>query len=119
MVSRGPNGSGLRNPDHVVEHLSRDGGFTLLGRQDAGAQLWSDDRLVAPDRSLREIAPAVACRFLPRHAALLRNGPNVVIALALRLSALPAQHRRGTGRDDDVRHRIGLAAGNRLIHGLP
>src|SRR3954471_6375139 len=39
MVSGGANGSRLRNPDHVVEHLSRDGGFTLLGRQDVGAQL--------------------------------------------------------------------------------
>src|SRR3954454_3620957 len=116
MVSGGANGSRLRNPDHVVEHLSRDGGFTLLGRQDAGAQLWSDDRLVAPDRGLRETAPAVACRFLPRHAALLGNRPNVVIALALHLNALPARHCRGTGRDDDVRHRIGLMASNRLVH---
>jgi hypothetical protein len=39
VVSGGANGSRLRNPDHVVEHLSRDGGFTSLGRQDAGAQL--------------------------------------------------------------------------------
>src|SRR5215212_7114060 len=105
MVSGGANGSGLCNLDHVVEHLSRDGGFTLLGRQDAGAQLWSDDRLVAPHRGLGETAPAVACRFLPRHAALLCNDPDVVIALAPRLSALRARHCRGTGWDDNVRHR--------------
>src|SRR3954451_7827118 len=108
MVSGGANGSGLCNPDHVVENLSSDGGFTLLGRQDAGAQLWSDDRLVAPDRGFRETAPAVACRFLPRHAALVYNRPNLVIALSLSLSALPARHCRGTWWDDDVRHRIGL-----------
>src|SRR4051795_1062699 len=104
MVSGGTNGSGLCNPDHVVEHLSRDGGFTLLGRQDAGVQLWSDDRLVAPDRGFHETAPAIACRFLPRHTALLCNEPDVVIALALRRSALRARHRRGTRWDDDVRH---------------
>src|SRR3954469_5679926 len=118
MVSGGANGSGLCNPDHVVEHLSRDGGFTLLGRQDAGAQLWSDDRLVAPDRGFRETAPAVACCFLPRHAALLCNRPDVVIALALCLSALPVRHRRGTWWDDDVRRRIGLMTDDRLVHGL-
>src|SRR3954451_10523893 len=100
----------------MVEHLSRDGGFTLLGWQDAGAQLWSDDRLVAPDRGLRETAPAVTRRFLPRHATLLRDDPDVVIALALCLSALPARHRRGTGWDDDVRipdevgHGVGAAS---------
>src|SRR3954449_10038121 len=119
MVSGGANGSGLGNPDHAVEHLSRNGGFTLLGRQDAGAQLRSDDRLVAPDRGFHEAAPAVARRFLPRHAALLCNDPDVVIALALRLSTLGARHRRGTEWDDDVRHWTGLVAGNRLVHGLP
>src|SRR4051812_6120139 len=117
MVSGGANGSRLCNPDHVVEHLSRDGGFTLLGRQDAGAQLWSDDRLVAPDRGFRETAPAVACCFLPRHAAPLCSRPDVVIALALCLSALPVRHRRGTWWDDDVRRRIGLMTDDRLVHG--
>src|SRR4051794_18425125 len=117
-VSGGAKGSRLRNPDHMVEHLSRDGGFTLLSRQDAGPQLRSDNRLVAPDRGFHEAAPAVACRFLPRHAALLRNDPDVAIALVLCLSALPARHRRGTGRDDNVRHWIGLVAGNRLVHWL-
>jgi hypothetical protein len=34
VVSGGANGSRLGNPDHVVEHLSRDGGFALLGRQE-------------------------------------------------------------------------------------
>jgi hypothetical protein len=32
----------------------------LLARQDAGAQLWSDDRLVAPDRGFHETAPLQA-----------------------------------------------------------
>src|SRR3954454_24507744 len=117
-VSGGAKGSRLRNPDHMVENLSRDGGFTLLSRQAAGPQLRSDNRLVAPDRGFHEAAPAVACRFLPRHAALLCNDPDVVIALALRLSAVRARHRRGTRWDDDVRYRIGLVAGNRLVHGL-
>src|SRR3954454_15405715 len=117
-VSGGAKGSRLRNPDHMVENLSRDGGFTLLSRQAAGPQLRSDNRLVAPDRGFHEAAPAVACRFLPRHAALLGNDPDVVIALALCLSALPARHRRGTRWDDDVRHRIGMVTGNRLVQGL-
>src|SRR3954469_21427413 len=90
VVSGGANGSRLRNPDHVVVYLSRGGGLPLLGRQDAGTQLRSDDCLVAPDRGLRETAPAVACRLLPRHAAPLCNDPDMVIALALRRSALPA-----------------------------
>src|ERR671916_28612 len=85
---------------------------------DAGAQLRSDDRLVAPYCGLRETAPAVASRFLPRHAALLRNDPDVVIALALRLGAVRARHCRGTRRDDDVGHWIELMTEDRLIHRL-
>src|SRR3954447_11214706 len=107
-MSGSTNGNRLGNPDHAVEHLSCNDGFTLLGWQDASAQLRSDDRFVAPYRGLRETAPAVACRFLPCHTALLCNDPDVVIALALCLSTLRARHRRGTGWDDNVRHRIGL-----------
>src|SRR3954451_19571905 len=94
------NGNRLRNPDHAVEHLSGYGDFTLLGREPAGAQLRSDDRLVSADRGLRETAPAVAGRFLPGHAALLCDDPNVAIALALRLGVLRARHRRRTWRND-------------------
>ena len=47
-----------------------------------------------------------------------RDNPNVMSALALRLSALLVRHRRGTRRNDDVRHWIGLMAGNRLVYGL-
>src|SRR3954447_774783 len=93
----GANGSRLGNPDHAVEHLSRDGGFTSLGWQDAGAQLRSDDRLVAPYRGFHEAAPAIACRFLPCHTAFLCNDLDVVIALALCLSTLPTRHCRRTG----------------------
>src|SRR3954453_8009807 len=108
------NGNRLRNPDHAVEHLGGYGGFTLLGGQGAGAQLRSDDRLVSADRGLRETAPAVAGRFLPSHAPLLCDDPNVAIALALRLGVLRARHRRRTRRDDDVRWWIGLVAGDGL-----
>src|ERR671917_262113 len=96
-VSSGAHGNRLRNPDHAVEHLSGHGGFALLSRQNAGAQLRSDDRLVAPDRGLRETAPAVAGRLLPGHAALLSDDPNVAIALAPRPGVLRARHRRARG----------------------
>src|SRR3954452_19159753 len=112
------NGNRRRNPDHAVEHLSGYGAFTLLGRQPAGAQLRSDDRLVSADRGFRETAPAVAGRFLPGHAALLCDDPNVAIALALRLGVLCARHRRGTWWDNDIRRWIGLVAGDGLVHRL-
>jgi hypothetical protein len=41
-----------------------------------------------------------------------------MIALALRLSVLPARYRRGTGWDDDIRHRIGLVTNDRLVYRL-
>src|SRR3954453_20655669 len=119
VVSGCANGKGLCNPDHVVERLNGDSSLASLGRQDAGVQLRSDDRLVAPDRGLYETAPAVACCFLPRHAALLGNDPDVVIALALRLSALRTRHRRGTRRNDNIRYRIGLVSDDHLVHRLP
>ena len=80
IISGDANGHWLRYPDHAVEHLGGHGDFTLLGRKDAGAQLRADNRLLSADRGLRETAPAVASRFLPSHAALLRDEPDVAIA---------------------------------------
>src|SRR4051812_14775806 len=68
--------------------------------------------------SASETAPAVAGHFLPGHAALLCDDPNVAIALALRLGVLRARHRRRTRRDDNVRRWIGLVVGDGLVHRL-
>src|SRR3712207_3114239 len=84
------DGDRLGGPDHAVEHLDGDGGFALLGRQGAGAQLRTDEALVAPDRGLREAAAAITGRFLPGHAALLRDEPDVAVARAPRIDALRA-----------------------------
>src|SRR3954470_16269383 len=53
-----------------------------------------------------------------RSAVLLCDEPDVAIALALRVRLPCARHCRRTWRDDDVRQRIGLAAGDSLVHGL-
>src|SRR5918997_6329321 len=92
-LSGDADGKRLRNADHAVEHLGGHGGFALLGRQAAGSQPRSDDRLVAPDRGLREAAPAIAGYPLPSHAALLSDEPDVAVALALGVGVLRARHR--------------------------
>jgi hypothetical protein len=84
-VSGDASGNRLRSPDHAVERLGGRGDSTLLGRQEAGAQLRADNRLVSADRGVRETAPAVAGCLLPGHAALRDDEPDVAIVLALRL----------------------------------
>jgi hypothetical protein len=65
LVLSGPwcqaaNGSRLCNPDHGLSTSAAMAVSPVLARQDAGAQLWSDDRLVAPDRGFHETAPLQA-----------------------------------------------------------
>ena len=100
----------------AVEHLGGHGDFALLGMQQAGAQLRSNDRLVSADRRLRETAPAVTGRSLPGQAALLGDELDVAIALPWRLGTLHAWHRRGRWRNDGVRRGIGLVTGDGLVH---
>jgi hypothetical protein len=38
------HGHRLRNPDHALEHLDRNGGFAVPGGHSAGAQHRTDDR---------------------------------------------------------------------------
>src|SRR4051794_29475204 len=77
----------------------------------AGPEDRSPGRLLGaqPDDPARYAAVA-AHRLKARPTTALRPSPE------LRTKA--ARHRRGTGRDDNVRHWIGLVAGNRLVHWL-
>ena len=85
------NGYWLRDSDHAVENMNGDGDLTALSVVRARTQRRANDMLVASDRGLNEAAAAVTGRFLPRHAALLRDELDVTVSNRLAVSL---------GRDD-------------------
>ena len=85
--------TGLASPDHAVEHLDYEGALTLLTRISAGAKLGPDQVLVAANRGLGQVAPAVTHRTLPAISATLGHELDMSIAPPLLARVGRARHR--------------------------
>ena len=111
-------GEGLGDPDHSIERRDGDGRLAMLRHEYAGTKPGADQLLVSADRGLDEVAPAVAGRLLPRHAALLGDEPDVAVARVQIVGAIGARHRGCARRDNHVRRRAVLASCRGSVDGL-
>jgi hypothetical protein len=91
----GANRDRLCDPDHTIERLDGDGDFALLS-EGASTHPGADQRFVATDRGLDEVASAVADRLLPPHAAARSDELDMLVTLARRVSSIPAHLSRST-----------------------
>jgi hypothetical protein len=66
--------------------MNADGSLASPSVVQARAQRRANDVLVAPDRRLNEATATVAGRFLPSHAAILRNELDMTVSNRLAFS---------------------------------